>query len=161
MKAGVMLLIGLGLSLAACDQQKKSDSAAIPSEAVRAVDASFQRAIAAKDLNKIMSFYAETAVLLPAAKPRLDGKAAITKEWQDLLAIPAFQNSSKLSRVEVSGSNDLAYTMGSYQTRLMGENGEIVTEPGKWLTIWKKQADGSWRVIVETYNTDIPPPDHK
>jgi ketosteroid isomerase-like protein len=131
------------------------------SDAVTAADASFQKAVAAKDLDKIMSFYADSAVLMPAAKPQLAGKAAIQNEWQELLTIPAFQNTSKLLRVETAGSNDLAYTMGSYETRLMAEDGKVLTEPGKWLSIWKKQPNGAWRVVVETYNTDIPPPDHQ
>ena len=108
-----------------------------------------------------MSFYAETAVLLPTAEPLVSGKAAIGEEWRHILAIPAFQNTSKLARLEVSSSNDMAYTMGSYQTRLMGEDGKLATEPGKWLSVWKKQSDGSWRIVADTYNTDIPPPDHK
>lgn len=131
------------------------------SDAVKAADASFQQAIAAKDLDKIMSFYADDAVLMPAAKPLLTGKAAITNEWKELLAIPAFQNASKLTQVVVSRSSDMAYTRGSYETRLMGENGQLVTEPGKWLSVWRKQPDGSWRVAIDTYNTDIPPPDHQ
>ena len=51
--------------------------------------------------------------------------------------------------------------MGTYTSQLMGEDGKLVAEPGKWLSVWKKQADGSWKVVVDTYNTDIKPPDHK
>lgn len=51
--------------------------------------------------------------------------------------------------------------MGSYTSRMMGEGGKPVDEPGKWLTVWKKQPDGAWRIVMDTYNTDIPPPDHK
>ena len=130
-------------------------------EAVRAADAELQKAVAANDLKSIVSFYAEDAVLKPAAEPLISGKAAIAKEWEHILAIPDMQNTSKLVRVEASSANDLAYTMGIYQSRMMGENGKMVTEPGKWLAVWKKQPNGAWRVIVETYNTDIPPPDHK
>ena len=130
-------------------------------EAVRAADAELQKAVAANDLKSIVSFYAEDAVLMPAAEPLISGKAAITKEWEHILAIPNIQTTSKLVRVEASSANDLAYTMGTYQSRMMGEDGNMVTEPGKWLSVWKRQPDGAWRVIVETYNTDIPPPDHK
>ena len=160
MKTVAVLLAAASLTLLGSNQQGDG-SAESASKAVRTADASFQQAIAAKDLNKIMSFYADSAVLMPAAKPQLAGKAAVQKEWQELLSIPAFQNSSKLLRVETAGSNDLAYTMGSYETRLMGEDGKVLTEPGKWLSVWKKQPDGTWRVVVETYNTDIPPPDHQ
>jgi ketosteroid isomerase-like protein len=160
MKAGTALLAAGCLAILGCTERQATDNAKA-SDAVKAADASFQQAIAAKDLNKIISFYADDAVLMPAAKPLLTGKAAITDEWKELLAIPAFENTSKLAQVEVSGANDLAYTRGSYETRLMGEDGKIVTEPGKWLSVWRKQPDGSWRVAIESYNTDIPPPDHQ
>lgn len=148
------------LSLAACNPLTR-DAAANEAESVKAADAALQQAVAANDLNKIMVHYADTAVLMPAAEPAISGKAAITKEWEHILAIPELENTSKLARVEVAASNDLAYTMGSYRSRMMGESGVLVDEPGKWLSIWKKQPDGSWRIIVEAYNTDTPPPDHK
>jgi ketosteroid isomerase-like protein len=160
MKSGMVLLASACLAMLGCTQQRSANQTNA-TDAVKAADASFQQAVAAKDLNKIMSHYAENAVLMPAAKPLLTGKAAITNEWKELLAIPAFQNSSKLAQAEVSGSNDLAVTRGSYETRLTGEDGKLVTEPGKWLSVWRKQSDGAWRVVIETYNTDIPPPDHK
>jgi len=93
---------------------------------------------------------------MPTAEPALRGKPAIAEEWKHILAIPAFHNQSKLEGVEIAQAGDLAYTWGSYRSRLMGEDGKITTEPGKWLTVWKKQPDGSWRIAVDTYNTDIP-----
>jgi ketosteroid isomerase-like protein len=160
MRTGTALLVAGCLAMLGCTEQQPAEDTRA-SDAVKSADAAFQQAIAGKDLNQIMSFYADDAVLMPAAKPLLTGKAAITNEWKELLAIPAFQNASKLAQVEVSASSDLAYTRGSYETRLMGEDGQLVVEPGKWLSVWRKQPDGSWRVAIETYNTDIPPPDHQ
>ncbi len=160
MKLAVTFATLACLALLGCTQQA-SDAQPDSSEALTAADASFQKAVATKDLTKIVSFYADTAVLMPAAEPIVSGKAAIAKEWEHVLAIPAFENTSKLTRVETSASNDLGYTMGTYTSRLMGEDGKLVAEPGKWLSVWKKQADGSWKVVVDTYNTDIKPPDHK
>ena len=74
---------------------------------------------------------------------------------------PGYPCVPELGGVVVASGGDLAYTYGSYRSRLMGEDGKLVMEPGKWLTIWKKQPDGGWRIAVDTYNTDIPPPDHK
>ena len=115
MKSGTALLAAAYLALTGCTERPDTGKATA-SDAVKAADASFQQAIASKDLNKIMSFYADDAVLMPAAKPLLTGKAAIMDEWNELLAIPAFQNASKLQDVEVSASNDLAYTRGSYHS---------------------------------------------
>lgn len=130
-------------------------------EALRTSDAALQKAVSDENLEAIMAFYAEDAVLLPAAEPLITGKAAIREEWQHILAIPDFQSTSAQTQVEVASAGDLGYSMGTYLTTMLGEDGKPVTEPGKWLSVWKRQADGAWRVVVETYNTDIPPPDHK
>jgi len=129
--------------------------------AIRAADAVLQKALADRNLEQIVSFYADDAVLLPTAEPIVVGKAEIRKEWAHILAIPNFQNKSETTKIDVSSSGDMAYSMGSYVATMMGEDGNLATEPGKWLSVWKRQADGSWRIVADTYNTDIPPPDHK
>lgn len=147
------------LVLSSCSAKQPDASEA--SIELRTLDAKLGQAIDAKDAAAIASFYADDAILMPTAEPVVRGKAAIADEWKHILAIPAFQNESKLVGVEVASAGDLAYTYGSYRSQLMGEDGRLTTEPGKWLTIWKKHPDGRWRIAVETYNTDIPPPDHK
>ena len=157
MKKPAILVAALALSSCTATQPDASEA----SNELRNLDAKLGQAINAKDAEAIASFYADDAILMPTAEPVVRGKAAITEEWKHILAIPAFQNESKLGGVAVASAGDLAYTYGSYRSQLMGEDGKLVTEPGKWLTIWKRQPDGGWRIAVETYNTDIPPPDHK
>ena len=132
-----------------------------PADLLSSTDIALQKAVADGDLDKIMTFYADDAVLMPTAEPIVVGKVAIREEWQHILSIPDFQNKSALTKVDVSKSGDLAYSMGTYLSTMRGENGQLVTEPGKWLSVWRRQADGSWLVVAATYNTDIPPPDHK
>lgn len=147
------------LTLSSCSP--KQPDTARTSDELRSLDAKLGKAIDAKDAGAIGAFYADDAILMPTAEPVIKGKAAITGEWKHILAIPAFKNESQLEGVVLAEAGDLAYTYGSYRSRLMGEDGKLVMEPGKWLTIWKKQPDGGWRIAVDTYNTDIPPPDHK
>ena len=143
------------LALAACSPQS---SPADETAAVKAADAALQEAVAAKNVAKVMVHYADEAVLLPAHRPIVSGKSAITQEWQQVLAVPDVENASTLSKAEVAASGDLAYTMGSYRARMTGEAGVLADQPGKWLSVWRKQADGQWRIVVETYNSDVPPP---
>jgi ketosteroid isomerase-like protein len=154
------LAVLLALSLAGCNQADTGGTAGDVA-ALRAANARLETAVTQGKLDQIMSFYADDAVLMPTAEPTITGKAAIAAEWKHVLAIPDYQNRTRLLRVEVAASRDMAYTMGSYNSRMMGENGKPVEEPGKWLTVWKKMPDGEWRIVMDTYNTDIPPPDHK
>jgi phosphatidylglycerol:prolipoprotein diacylglycerol transferase len=130
-------------------------------DSLRVLDQQLQDAVAKKDIDRITSFYDDDARMLPTAEPAIRGIQAIRAEWAHILAIPNFENKSELQSVDVSASGDLAYTMGSYESVMMGESGTLVREPGKWVSIWKRHAGGNWRIVVDTYNTDVPPPDHK
>jgi len=143
-----------------CRNTKSSDLTEIE-ELIRNADKSLQQAVYAKDLDLIISFYADDAVLLPTAEPMVRGKESIKEEWRHILEIPNFENKSTLSKVEISKDGEMAYTMGTYLATMMGEDENLVQEPGKWVSIWKSSSDGVWRIIVDMYNTDIPPPDHK
>ena len=151
--------IVIGLGLAACTQPVTKQNDAVAQ--VRAADAAITQSVAAKDLDRILAHYADDAVMLPTAEPLIDGKTAIREEWQHILAIPAFSNQTTMRDAKVSGDGSLAYTYGTYRARMMGEDGKPVEEPGKYVTIWRRGADGKWLIVVDTYNTDIPPPDHK
>jgi ketosteroid isomerase-like protein len=135
-----------------------------PEQALQALtqaDSELSAAVAGRDLERIVAFYAEDAVLLPTAKPLVTGKAAIRAEWEHILAIPDLENAASRSGADVAASGDLGYTWGTYLAKMLGEDGKPVAEPGKWVTVWKRGDDGRWLVAVETYNTDVPPPDHK
>ena len=149
----------LPLLLCAC-----SGGGAANEDGVRALkqrDADLNHAVSAHDVVKIGEFYANDAMLMPTAEPIVRGRASIVKEWTHTLAIPGFENSNTLEGARIAASGDMAYTYGSYRTKLMGEDGKMTVEPGKWITIWTKGRDGQWKVAMDTYNTDIPPPDHK
>lgn len=138
-----------------------STSTKAAADSLRALDQELQAAVGRKDLERIISFYDDDALMLPAAEPAIRGKEAIRTEWTHILAIPNFENQGQLTSLDLSSSGDLAYTTGSYLALMQGEDGTTVREPGKWVTVWKRGKGGPWRIVVDTYNTDVPPPDHK
>ena len=53
---------------------------------------------------------------------------------------------------EVAKSGELGYTWGTYSLTYMDQNGEEQKSYGKYLNIWKKQADGNWKVAIDIGN---------
>lgn len=100
-------------------------------------------------------YYAADAVVLPPDGPAVEGRAAIER-W--LAAFPAFSD-LKFEILELDGRGDLAYARGRY-TMMMTPPGAPapVHVTGKYLEIWRKQQDGSWKVTHDTFNSDMPPP---
>ncbi|MBC7748090.1 MAG: DUF4440 domain-containing protein [Methylotenera sp.] len=156
----ISLLLIVSLLFIDCNSDRLADIKETE-EILRKADASIQNSITQKNIDSLMSFYAEDACLLPTAEPKVEGKAAIKREWQHIFEIPDFNNKSTLTKIEISKDGSMAYTMGTYLATMQGEDGSPVEEPGKWVTVWEKQSDGHWLIVVDTYNTDIPPPDHK
>jgi ketosteroid isomerase-like protein len=53
------------------------------------------------------------------------------------------------TEAEVSQEGDMGYTWGRYQYRDRGANGKVAVETGTYVTIWRRQADGSWKVVLD------------
>ena len=157
----ILLLFFFLFLLSNCNPNSKLTERKEIEEMLRNTDDSIQNAIKHKNIDALISFYAEDATFLPTAEPKLEGKGAIKKEWQHIFSIPDFTSKSQLNKVEISNDGSMAYTMGSYMATMQGEDGKQVQEPGKWVNVWKKQSNGRWKIVVDTYNTDVPPPDHK
>jgi ketosteroid isomerase-like protein len=58
--------------------------------------------------------------------------------------------------VEVARSGDLAYTRGAYQLSFKSPQGTQVTDQGKYLTVYRRQPDGSWKAVEDIFNSDLP-----
>jgi ketosteroid isomerase-like protein len=63
----------------------------------------------------------------------------------------------KPTTAEVAASADLGHTIGTYEMTMKGPDGNLVRIEGKYLTVWRKQADGSWKVAADTFNPNGPP----
>ncbi|SRR6266540_2845552 len=124
-------------------------------QALRDLDAQWSAAAGAKDLEKTVAFYSEDAVVLPTNAPAATTKDAIRNTWKDLLASPGLTISWKTTKVEVARSGDIAYTTGTYELTMNGPTGKLVPDHGKYVEVWKKQADGKWNVAVDIWNSDI------
>ncbi len=143
------------LSLSSCSS---TVNVAAEEKSIRAAEADFAKAAAAKDLEKALSFYAEDAVLLDQNAPIATGKTAIRASWTKLLAMPDMSLTWAADNVGVARSGDLAYDYGAYRMSYTGPAGSKVEDRGKYTTVWRKLADGSWKVVLDMANTDQPAP---
>ncbi|MEE8113118.1 MAG: hypothetical protein V3T23_02065, partial [Nitrososphaerales archaeon] len=60
------------------------------------------------------------------------------------------------TKVEVSRSGDLAYSHGTYEETVNDPEGNPVTNKEKWVTVYEKQPDGTWKVVADIWNSDGP-----
>jgi uncharacterized protein (TIGR02246 family) len=135
-------------------QQEIQQARAADQAAIRAASAAWSQSATAKDLDKAVSFYADDALILPDRAPALRGNENIRKNWAPLLVLPGPGLSWQTNSLDVARSGDLAYETGAYNFVTTDKKGKSTDYKGKYLVIWKKQSDGSWRVAVDTDNRD-------
>ena len=128
---------------------------------LRAADSALTAAVEAKDPARTASFYALDATMLPVAEPTIMGRAGIEQEWAKVFGIPGFRNVARITHLEVARGGSLGYTQGTYETEMVETNGSPAVERGKWVTIWRRDANGGWSIAVDIFNTDSPPPIHQ
>jgi len=125
--------------------------------AVRSVEAAWVQDIATKDVDKFTSYYADDASVLLPNEMMITGKDNIKAAWKPVLADPNFALTFHSTRGEASKSGDFVYVIGTYSmTTSSPRNQSPVTDQGKYLTVFKKQADGGWKVVADMINSDMP-----
>jgi uncharacterized protein (TIGR02246 family) len=142
----------LALALAGCNQAPPPvpDTRTADAQTLRDLETANQKDWAAKDADKIANFYAEDAVLyMPGAQP-IKGKAAIRTALGDMVKDPSMTLAYNTETAEAAKGSDIGYTAGSYtMTMTDPKTKKVMSQKGSYLTVFKKQADGSWKALQD------------
>ncbi len=122
--------------------------------AIKATSAEWSKATQSKDLDKTMSFFADDAIVLSPKVPLVQGKDNIRKGFEQMLLVPGPGLNFTTSGVEVARSDDLGWEYGRYEFATTDKKGKTTTDKGKYLTVWNKQPDGSWKAVADMDNPD-------
>jgi ketosteroid isomerase-like protein len=107
-------------------------------------------AFEAKDAAKMNSYYAPDAIIATAGRPAAKDGRAVSKAIRDDLADPNFKMSLSHEKTVVAASGDLAYRRGSYKISATNpQTKQAEHSVGTYLTVFRKQADGSWKVVED------------
>jgi uncharacterized protein (TIGR02246 family) len=145
----------LSLVVAGCGQQTPPDTRAAEETTLRALNTQWSKAADSKDLEATVSYYSDDASVFPPNAPLATGKQAIHAVWADVLN-SASSISWQTDKVEVARSGDIAYLTGMYQTTAKDPHAQLVNDSGKFVEVWKKQADGKWKTVADIFNSDLP-----
>jgi uncharacterized protein (TIGR02246 family) len=147
--------LALLLLASGCNQQTAADSRAAGESAVKDQDAQWSKTAMANDLEGSVSYYSDDASMLPPNAPIATGKQAIRAVWASLLS-PDVTVSWQVNKAEAARSGELAYVMGVYSITAKNPKGKPQEDRGKLVEVWKKQADGKWKVVADIFNSDLP-----
>ena len=121
------------------------------------LDAEWSRAAQGRDVERIVSFWAEDATVFPPGSPPVIGKTAIREFVAKSLQTPGFNISWNTTTVVVSRGGDIAYTTGTNRVSFSAPDGKQVIVEGKAVAVWRRGNDGAWKCVVDIWN-DVSPP---
>lgn len=110
------------------------------------------------DVEKNLMLYTSDAISMPSYEPMHQGIAEIRKASEKMVASGMKFNSFEPTIVKVIPMGNLITEIGTYKISMnMPGTNAPMNDQGKYLTIWEKQKDGSLKVKVETWNSDMDP----
>lgn len=122
------------------------DQASTRAELMEA-DRAFAVETAERGIDGWVETFAEDGAMFPAGGPVVRGRAAIRKLMSPAFEDEAFSLVWEPTEADVSG--ELGYTIGRSERTATGPDGTLTTSIGKYITIWKKQPDGTWKVVAD------------
>ena len=147
-----LVLVGI----VSCARQSAVDVAA-ERAALREADSRYSQTGSTKDSNAFIALYASDGAVYPPEGPIVKGLDSIRSFLNPVFKDPAFATKFTPITLEVSQGGDMGYTINLLELTATGPNGKPVTEHIRDFHLWRKQADGSWKIVVDIWNAEPSP----
>lgn len=118
------------------------------------LEAQFARDVASRGGAAFAQWCAPDAVMLGNGAAPVVGRVAIEKSanWSPA----AYQLTWTPTDAMMGPSGDMGYTWGHYEGRSKDANGNPVLTSGRYMTIWRKEPDGSWKFVLDAGANEPP-----
>lgn len=107
------------------------------------------------DASGVAALYGQNGRMLPPNTDILSGRAAIVPFLQGFL-----DTGAKLSfeLIQVYETPEVCTAVGRYEMSLPAGSGGPESDSGKYIEVWVRQADGSWLIEDDIFNSNMPAP---
>ena len=144
----------LALTLAACETNAPAPDLEAEAAALMETSRAWSVAAGSGDVDAILGYWADDAIMMAPGQPPLRGKAAIREYVEGMSTIPGFSIEWEPLEAHVASSGDMAYLIERNRVSFQDSTRATVTETNKVVTVWRKQADGSWKNVIDMWNAD-------
>jgi uncharacterized protein (TIGR02246 family) len=154
LRTSLCILAGVVFLLAGLFPQKRAhaDSAAA---AANEIWSQYSSSLNSGNLDFWMSLWTDDGIQMPPDSPPVAGKEQIRTRMKAILDAFAFDMS--ITNEEVGEAGDWAFSRGTYRATLTRrQGGQVTLVDGKYMTILQRQADGSWKIYRDIFNSNVP-----
>ncbi|MEW6271389.1 MAG: SgcJ/EcaC family oxidoreductase [Thermodesulfobacteriota bacterium] len=138
-------------STACAGSERQDDGVREARAAIEAANARFSEAFARGDASALAAMYTPDAIVLPPDSEMIRGNDAIGQFWK--ATRDSGVRSAVLTTVDVGRSGDVAYEAGNVSLTIDPAGGEPTTAAAKYVVVWKREADGSWKLHRDIWNS--------
>ena len=110
------------------------------------------KATDAKDIEQWSSFLAPDPFFLPPGSPPLQTREAVLDYYRKAFADPNFSLDCQQQSAEIADSGGMAWAQGICHATFTDADGKMASGDSRWMKVWIKQGDGSWKCRVNTWN---------
>ncbi len=125
-------------------------------QAVQDTNREWMEAVKRGNPASVAALYTEDATLLVPNIEPIRGRQGIEAFFKAGMQMGIRE--ATLQTVDVEYLGDTAYEVGAYTMKIEPEGGQAATDKGKYVVVWKRQDDGPWKLHVDIWNTNTPPP---
>jgi len=124
--------------------------------ALRAAAQAYHDAAGVMDIDAVAALYAADAAIYAPDTPTIQGTDGVNAFIAGFAAAPGIQVDFELDEIVVSADADMGYTMGLGEMTVDGPDGEPLVESLRDFHVWRKDANGVWKLVVDIWNSPVP-----
>lgn len=119
-------------------------------QAIKADEIKWNQQFKSKDTEALVDHYADDAFFYSTGAAPAEGSTAIRQVYANASTDPAFAIQFASDKIDVASSGDLAYARGKFSEKYTDrKTGKVMSGSGSYITIYKKQDDGSWKAVED------------
>ncbi|MCZ6915402.1 MAG: DUF4440 domain-containing protein [Gemmatimonadetes bacterium] len=148
------LIAALLTAAIACTTTDGANTAA-DVEALRSLIAQEVEALTTLDADALTAVWADDILIAPPNEPAVSGEAAV--EWAQAFTVlfSAIEGGYMDEEIVVSGDWAI-HTYGLEMSLTLADGGDSTTERGRGIHIFRREADGSWKMVHDIWNFEAP-----
>jgi ketosteroid isomerase-like protein len=140
------------LAASACAPPPPAPDTVALGKALLARDSAFDASASSGNVETIISYWSDDALVIPPGQPPIEGKAALRAYITETLKIPGFKISWKSEKPQFSPDGKFATLRGTNAVTVPGPDGKPMMILGRGITVWRLDADGQWRCTMDVWN---------
>ena len=150
-------IVAAVVALSACTARPQFDATAESAKLQRRDAEWADLATAGKNVDSVVSYWTDDAVIIEPGQPAVEGKAAIRNYVAESYKTPGFKIHWVSEKPTFSPDGKFAYMRGTDEMTVPGPKGAPMTLHLRGYSIWRLEPDGQWRCVVDIAN-EAPPP---